>query len=130
MKLVPGLFIGEMKHVKYVLLSVKIFTDKKIPGEKAILELRDEVLAVAQSNPDSHIFMDEVPFGPLALKSDFIILLGDCLKGKFLWIACKKNSSLDDPKQIQRNLHSFLIVGEDNLLKSWLFKDRYEFKIN
>jgi len=29
MKIVPGLFIGEMKHVKSVLLSVKIFTDKK-----------------------------------------------------------------------------------------------------
>jgi len=100
-----------MKHVKYVLLSVKIFTDKKIPGEKAILELREEVEAVAQSNPDSHIFMDEVPFGPLALKSDFIILLGDCLKGKFLWIACKKNSSLDDPKLIQRNLNFFFNSG-------------------
>jgi len=122
MKLVPGLFIGEMKHVKSVLLSVKIFTDKKIPGEKAILELRREVKAVAQSNPDSHIFMDEVPFGPLALKSYFILVLDYCLKGKFLWIACKKNSSLDDPKLIQRNLNSFLIVGGDNLLKKLAFQ--------
>jgi hypothetical protein len=66
--------------------------------------------------------MDEVPIGPQALKSEFIESLGDCFKGNFLWIACKKNSSLDDPKQIQRNFNSFLIDGRYNLLKKFPFK--------
>ncbi len=111
MKHVPDSFLEKKIHYMKCYFFLKTFILTKISGENAVLELRNDVLAVAEGNPDSHIFMDEVPIGPLGLEPDFIKHLGDFLKGNFLWIACKKNSSLDDPNQIQRNLNSFLILG-------------------
>ena len=69
----------------------------RIPGTAAILELGQEALKRAKRHPDTHFFMDEVPFGTLGLSSSLIgelksLVQPDCL----LWIACKKNKYPDN----------------------------------